>query len=339
MNRSDRRRKHVAIIGAGVAGLAAAAKLESAEVSVTLFDKGRSVGGRVSTRRHEPFAFDHGAQYFTCRGAELRSRVQAAAETGAVRRWDGRIAAICEKGVRPFTEDSAERFVGVPRMSSFARFLAAGLDVRTGTRVTQIERMSSGWRLRDASGGLGEFDGLVVTAPTPQARELIEDRSPIGQQLEAFQMLPCWAVMLGLSAPFDFGFDAAFCRSSELSWIARDSSKPKRGDRDCWVLHASPEWSSANLGLDRTQVIEELIATVERITSTKLPEIEHRDAHLWRFARPAEDSTEGCLVDSEAELVVAGDAFLGGRVEGAYRSGVQAAKALLSGWTSVRSSA
>ena len=46
--------KRIAVVGAGIAGAACAASLQQAGVQVTLFDKSRGVGGRMSTRRAAP---------------------------------------------------------------------------------------------------------------------------------------------------------------------------------------------------------------------------------------------------------------------------------------------
>ncbi|MFN9945496.1 MAG: FAD-dependent oxidoreductase [Planctomycetota bacterium] len=59
--------RSVAVVGGGIAGLAAARALQHAGVRATVFDKGRSAGGRAATRRREPHQFDHGAQFFTVR--------------------------------------------------------------------------------------------------------------------------------------------------------------------------------------------------------------------------------------------------------------------------------
>ena len=63
--------QRVLIIGAGMAGLSCAAALGSVGHAVTLIDKARGPGGRMSTRRVDTplgqAAFDHGAQYFTAR--------------------------------------------------------------------------------------------------------------------------------------------------------------------------------------------------------------------------------------------------------------------------------
>ena len=57
----------VLIIGAGLAGLMAANSLKEQGWQVTLVDKGRSVGGRLATRRIGPGRADHGTQFFTAR--------------------------------------------------------------------------------------------------------------------------------------------------------------------------------------------------------------------------------------------------------------------------------
>ena len=46
-------RSRVAVIGAGMAGATCARLLADAGLDVTLFDKSRGVGGRMSTRRAE----------------------------------------------------------------------------------------------------------------------------------------------------------------------------------------------------------------------------------------------------------------------------------------------
>ena len=52
----------ILIIGAGIAGLAAGRMAQQAGLKVMIIDKGRRVGGRVSTRRIDGFVFNHGAR-------------------------------------------------------------------------------------------------------------------------------------------------------------------------------------------------------------------------------------------------------------------------------------
>lgn len=87
MTRAD---AHVAIVGAGIAGLGCGAELARAGVRVSLFDKGRGSGGRCATRRAGPFAFDHGAQFATATDQRFR-RLLSTARRQDPRRLGGRV--------------------------------------------------------------------------------------------------------------------------------------------------------------------------------------------------------------------------------------------------------
>ena len=59
--------RRVGIVGAGMTGLTAAAELQKEGIEVFLLDKGKSVGGRMATRRVGDGKADHGAQFFEIR--------------------------------------------------------------------------------------------------------------------------------------------------------------------------------------------------------------------------------------------------------------------------------
>jgi predicted NAD/FAD-dependent oxidoreductase len=48
----------IAVIGAGIAGLACAREIARADVAVTVFERARGLGGRLATRRDGHLAFD-----------------------------------------------------------------------------------------------------------------------------------------------------------------------------------------------------------------------------------------------------------------------------------------
>ena len=55
---------HIAVIGAGIAGITCARTLMQAGHQVTVFEKSLGAGGRMATCDSEFGGFDHGAQYF-----------------------------------------------------------------------------------------------------------------------------------------------------------------------------------------------------------------------------------------------------------------------------------
>ena len=70
----------LAIVGTGMSGLACADGLGQ-NFEISLFDKSRGLSGRLSTRRGESHAFDHGAQYFRS-GTKLFARARTAQKAG-----------------------------------------------------------------------------------------------------------------------------------------------------------------------------------------------------------------------------------------------------------------
>ena len=77
----------VVVIGAGMSGLVAARELVAAGARVRVIDKGRSVGGRLATRRIGDARLDHGAQFFTVRTPAFQQRVDDWLDRGLVRVW------------------------------------------------------------------------------------------------------------------------------------------------------------------------------------------------------------------------------------------------------------
>jgi predicted NAD/FAD-dependent oxidoreductase len=135
--------QRIAVVGAGIAGLCAARRLASGEAVPVLFDKARSGGGRTSTRRAQGLAFDHGAQYFTCRDPAFAKLVSDWLHRGIVAPWDAPVVALgggsCGKA-----RGESERYVGVPGMSALARDLAHDLDVFCEQRIERVEWSSDG---------------------------------------------------------------------------------------------------------------------------------------------------------------------------------------------------
>ena len=142
-------------------------------------------------------------------------------------------------------------------------------------------------------------------------------------------MSPCWAVMLAFEKPLSLPFDGAFIHDATVAWAARNSSKPGRGDEDCWVLHATADWSFAHIDLPGQHVVQRL--TQAFFSAAGCAEIEpvFAVAHRWRFARAQNPLTSGCLWDHRAMIGICGDWCYGSRIEGAFLSGAAMAGRIL----------
>ncbi|MEZ6194246.1 MAG: FAD-dependent oxidoreductase [Planctomycetota bacterium] len=320
----------IAVIGAGIAGLAAARVLRDQGLDVVVLDKGRGPGGRTSSRRGESGAIDHGAQQFRVRDPRFARAVAAWRETGLVVPWDATVHRFPAGGV-PSAVPMRGRFLPQPRMSALAAHLARDLVVRTGVRVEGIARAAGRWSLAAADGeDLGDFDRVLVTAPADQARALLAPVAPdLAGRLAAITYAPCLAVMSRLRRATDPEFAALLADSGPLRWAAREDLKPGRGGEPRWILHGGPDWSREAF----KRPAEEIIATLEGELRERLGgatlEVESRDLHRWRFALVETPLGEEALFDSGLGLGYAGDGCLGPRLEAAWLSGVALAGRVL----------
>ena len=330
----------IAVIGAGLSGLSCAHALLQAGHLVHVFDKSRGPAGRMSTRRGEDgdgaWQCDHGAQYFTARDAAFRAEVARWQQAGVAAQWDARLASF-DGSTWTTPHTPLERFVGTPRMTSPAAWLVQGLQqagerahTQWQTTVHKLERShhegAAGWSITSAEHGLHaqRYSAVLLAVPAPQVVPLLTETTPAGAAVAASaRMRGSWAVMLRYAAPVAMPWDGAFINTGPLRWVARDSSKPGRTGPETWLLHASAEWSEAHIEDSADSVTTALLAAFAALGG---PAPLAATAHRWRYADTEPALTLGCWWDTETRLGLCGDWLSGGKVEGAWLSGVALAR-------------
>lgn len=314
----------IAIIGAGMAGLSAAHAFSDAGINVRLFDKGRGPGGRMSTRRTETVVgearFDHGAQYLMPESTEFKSAIKDWIDEGAVAEWNGKF--VHHTSSAGFQDDDRQRFVGVPGMNGIIRSLSSDLDVEWGRRVSDLSNDDGSWSLVFENGDRETgFQTVIIATPLEQARELYASAVKTNAPPlfpETFSS-PVWALMIALDKETKTQWDAASFTDGPIAWMARNSSKPQRGDIETWVIHASHDWSCANLERDKIEVAEDLLMEVKKVLGDASPIF--TTAHRWRYSQIKNSPNIGSKWIPELSIGLCGDWCLGPLVEHAWLSG------------------
>jgi renalase len=300
---------HYAIIGAGMAGLACADGLSEAGHTVTLFDKGRGPGGRMSTRRLQTplgeAAVDHGAQYLTARDPAFKTLVEAWHDLG--------IAA-------PWPPAGADAWIGVPGMNAIVRHMASAHAVHWGQLITGMARRHNHWWLMDQSAQFGPFDAVVLAIPAEQAAAILSlhDFAMARIALMA-RSQPCWTTMLVFDQPLG-GLPPVIRNQGDISWAARNSAKPGREGPETWVVQASRSWSHARIDAAAEEVSAMLCAALSDAADRPIPAPITAVSHRWRYALSA-GTGDGALWNQTIGLGVCGDWLLGPRIECAWQSG------------------
>lgn len=321
----------VLIVGAGIAGLMAAAQLQRHGFSVTVLDKGRGVGGRMATRRIGNGRADHGAQFFTVREHTFRVHVNGWITNGWVRQWSqgwsrGSAAAP--------TQDGHPRYVGDEGMTTVPKRLAQDLDVRTGVRVTAVSPGGNGWQVTDQGGSHYEGRALLLTPPVPQSLALLANGEVLlvnddRWALERIQYDPCLAGLFVVDGDVQLPEPGALQRPEQtFPWIADNQRKGISPHARIITVHAAPELTWSLWEADDALKISTLQSGLDPFLAADAV-IKSAQVHRWRFAIPTTlHDARTLLAQNLPPLAFAGDAFKEPRVEGAALSGLSAAEAL-----------
>lgn len=305
---------HVAIVGAGLAGLSCARRLADAGVEVTVFEKSRGPGGRCATRRSEAGPFHHGAPSFGARSPAFRAEVA---------RWQaaGWVAARARPG----------DWVGLPTMNALLRQLAAGLPVVTEATVTALVRDSDAaggsglaWRLlvaeAAAGGAVGDaawrhFDAVVIAVPVEQALALTSASPTLQAPLRAVHSEPCWTLMLAWPAGAAPAAPPALPAHGPLAAIVDCSTLPHVAAGTRWALHASTVWSRAHIedtpAVAAAALLQALADALSAAHTGALPVPVHTVAHRWRYAQVVAPAAAPFGWDATLRLGGCGDAWHG----------------------------
>ena len=215
-------------------------------------------------------------------------------------------------------------------MNALARHLAKDLEVRVGIEISDLTKDDKSWRLASPHPVDGEgFDLIVLAVPALQAVSLLDAAPKLADRLKDVGMSPCWAALLGFDERLDLPFDAAWASDGPIAWLARNSSKPQRGDAESWVLHTTRDWSDAHLEDEADAILPRMLDAFGALTGLSVTPA-YRKAHRWRYALAHRPLGEAFLFDEDQRLGVCGDWCLAGRVEAAFQSGAALAGRVLS---------
>ncbi len=313
----------IAIIGAGLAGLTLARKLALAH-EVTVFEKARGPGGRMSTRRAGPFAFDHGAQYFTAASDAFSAFLAPLIAEGLVAPWPEAIDLRAGAKV-----SDKPKYTAVPGMNAICKSLAEELDVRLGCRIESLRRDSDGWRIEAATGELfGGYDWVVSSAPAPQTAAMYPAEFNGQAEMSRVKMPGCFALMLGFETPLAIDWTALKSGATPVGWMAVNSAKPGRGPAVSLLVQSSNDWAAAQLETDPEQVAATLLSAASELAGTDLSTAPHQVLHRWRYAATQIPAEKTFLRDDGLQLAACGDWCLGSKIEAAFLSANALAESL-----------
>jgi predicted NAD/FAD-dependent oxidoreductase len=314
-------------IGAGLSGSLAARQLQRSGMRGILLDKARGPGGRMSTRRMEVggyrFKFDHGAQFFTVRDAEFKEIVSNWVKQGLVIPWHEEIPHQDYS-----TPKQSARFVSTAGMSALVKDLTQDLLCQFQTKITEIKQGTDAFEVVSETGDVFESSILVISAPIPQAKALIPFVD--WNRLSEVDYRPCVSLLFGSRSEFRLPEPGCLWLGKEslIEWIS-DNQKKSISQQPSLTVHLNERASRDLIEHTNDQIMERVLPELAPFMND---DVVYKDVHRWRFSQPLNQPMNPPFElqsFASGRVLVVGDAFCGGRVEGAAVSALSGVKCVL----------
>jgi renalase len=323
--------KRIAIIGAGIAGLATARVLHNAGVQASIFEKSRGVGGRVNSRFvNETYLFDTGATSIAPRGKSIQRVILDELPTEDLIKIDRPI--YTHMNLKPAKGDQSrmtDRYVYSNGIAQLPKLLSQGLDIRLDHEIDSITKKEGEFIVWEEA-----YDAVVLTAPIPQTARLLwtmDENRPLANSLYR----PCLSLLFGFDAelpdvPYHALLDVE--QLHPVTWVSLESVKsPNRAPdgKSTLVLQMSARFSLENYQKSDQWLIETGLQFTKQLFGASFAEAEVAMVKKWKYSQPTGLGKFEAINIPGSNLLVASDGILGARIEDAYECGVRVANLII----------
>eukprot|EP00794_Sanderia_malayensis_P012281 gene12281-13546_t len=317
----------VTIIGAGLTGALTACRLKRAfkdRILITLLEKSRGAGGRMSTNRCEGnpmLTTDLGAQYISTSEhcyEKYKSFYEELLAAGALKEFGGKIV-----GPNRF-EEHAKHFVSPSGINTVVKHFLneAGSNVIYNNTVEKIELINeASWLTfsKDQPEGF-KSDAVISTIPVPQLlniQGLLQNfLKPHLSKLEQVEYSSRYAMALYFHQNLsnDIPWSCKYLSHDDcLRFISIDTTKREIDSEhgSSIVLHTTVPFGLKYLQEDISTVQPIILASLKKQLPA-LPTPISTKCHRWRYSQvyKAYPNTPGCVVLSDVPVLIAGgDSF------------------------------
>lgn len=317
----------MAIIGAGVSGLAAARDLADFGTTVTVFEKSRGVGGRCMTRQKGDYRWDTGATSIAPRQKHIQAMILSRLPADELVKIVKPIYTHSSLRVSPGDpRKNVDRYVYSSGISTLAKLLAAGLDVRLQHVVDEVTRTTSGFEIDGE-----QFDRVLLTPPVPQSTLLLWSLGE-SRPFANVRYRPCISIMLAFAVPMPAVAYFALIEVDQhhpLTWLSIESDKTTGRAPDghtLLTLQLNPTFSAEYFDRDDAWLVNLGCSFVHQLYPSHFAEPAASDVMKWKYASPEATTSFEYVNANHNGVVVTGDAFFGGRIEDAYEAGLRASE-------------
>ncbi|WP_020402994.1 NAD(P)/FAD-dependent oxidoreductase [Gracilimonas tropica] len=332
----------IAVIGAGISGLAAGRELANAGHEVVVYEKSGGYGGRLATRyagKDLSQKLDHGVPFFTAKSSEFKKFVTELAAKNILTTWEGHFAKRNEDGDISDLDHDTPFYIAANGMNSIGKYLGRNLDIRLNekvgglTHIGENRRKKKSWMLNFPTALTESADAVIIAAPARQAYALLNttideiETLKLIREIDEVEYDSQYTVMAGYEEANLPSWNALECDDEVIQWISNESTKRTDGAKNL-VIQTSSEFAKEHIYTDREEVKEIILDRLSTILGGWAALPEWSQIHFWRYSQAKNPLPHDFMEikGNETPLALVGSYMNGNTVESAYLSGLRLGK-------------
>ena len=310
--------KKIVVIGAGVSGLLCGKRLAEAGHSVLILDKGRNIGGRLSTRRTDGAVFHHGASslpdfYSHKELPEFGLEIFKRAEKEKIIQRKGNL------------------FEPINSVADFVNYCGANLNIQESCEAISlnVQKKTIGIQCRGRVYENTPYDILILSIPPHQAKTLINKQiNEFDGLLESVQMRSSAAALFSFDLNPKPIKDKHFSNEKIHIHVENNRFKCKQ-QLFCLTVHTREPFARKVVKTNKNEIKEILLKELSDAIPFSLPKPTYEAGHRWLYGFTGRSLGKSFLFYNEENVGICGDWCLGGTILDAASSGIKLAEHIL----------
>ena len=291
----------IAIIGAGFSGCNLYDNLKLQFDDITIFEKSRGVGGRLSTKYIDDKFIDHGTPFLIPITEDLKS--------------------FCSDLVRnKVIKNRYDEFLPINGMNKICKFLINEENLKTNTKIIEAKFVDNKWNLIDENNNhYTDFDKLFLTIPATQILEMnIDLEEDIKNELEKINYDSVFSLILYSNENIKLDENLIY-ENSCVENIINNSRKYLYKDFSSYVIHSTKKFANEVNTKTKEEILEIFLNSFEEKTKEHLKTF-NLIPHLWKFAFVKNSLDMSYYLNESKNLGICGDYFNFSNVEASLTS-------------------
>ncbi len=291
----------IAIIGAGFSGCNLYNNLKEKYEDITIFEKSRGVGGRLSTKYVEDKYIDHGTSSLTPITDDLKLFCLDLAKNNILKA-------------------KYDTFLPKNGINAICKFLINENDLMKNTKICQAKFENNKWSLQDDNKNIyKEFDLLLITIPAPQILQLkIELPLEFQKELSKVEYDSTFSLILHSNKNLKLNENRIY-ENPDIAKIIDNSKKYSYKDFSSYIIHSTKEYANCVNEKSKDEICEIFLDNFDEKTKENIEKFSILP-HLWKYAFVKTSLEAPYFLNESKNLGICGDYFNHSNLEASFLS-------------------